>query len=296
MDSYDNEAYLYEINKRNIENLETLIQIRQKIKEIRKNNIEEIEETGELYKFYCFRIDKVYRVSMYYTDFDHSSGNIHRIPGYLQVWRACSKDKLDDCFKYFKGGGTSACYEVYKGQCWSPCIDRAITVEPNLLNEVVQNVQNLIQDREVSFKNFGMCTLSQEGLFTQKRKCIVCQIKQLLGREKLSSLKITKQNGRNKYKDIQWIMFEDLKTGRVDWITFWKMKKDQNELGIFYGDICLYKDVTCTVVGEKRRYGLSRLVEGNWELREQPDEIIGNMGTKDGDLVKKIINALKYME
>lgn len=40
------------------------------------------------------RGDERYRITMYYKDFDHGSGNIHVYPGAVQVWkRMCLEEK-----------------------------------------------------------------------------------------------------------------------------------------------------------------------------------------------------------
>ncbi len=51
--------------------------------------------------------NKKFRISMYYKDFDHSSGNIHVLPGAIQIWE--KTDSSEDTYNGFSKNGLTEC-------------------------------------------------------------------------------------------------------------------------------------------------------------------------------------------
>ena len=70
---------------------------------IKQQQIDDIEAfknyCSEYLEYYWIEFsikDKEYKISMYYKDFDFSTGNIHVLPGAIQIWKkvCCSKDSI----------------------------------------------------------------------------------------------------------------------------------------------------------------------------------------------------------
>lgn len=290
-DSYDIQSYYDEIRKRNDFNKECLKSIREKIIETGKYVANEIIETGNSLKFYSFEVGEKYRISIYYTDFDSFSGNIHRIPGVFQVWKLAEADEEKEYF-YNPEEKTSACGEIYQGKIWLPYIKQNDMVLCEM-SDVTSYILEIIVDVEREPKQKEFLFPLTKGLYDDKRSELNQKLREAMCKEKMDEWGIKLSSTKGKYKDIQWIQLKNKKNNRVVWITFWKIWKEEKSVQINYGDICIYDNVTCTEFEGKRRYGLSIREDNKWKIREKPDEEIGCMDTPTETLVEKIIYFLK---
>ena len=95
-----------------------------------------------------------YRITMYYKDFDHGSGNIHVLPGAIQVWKNnshcvsgddgfCEKDlseyktKRDGSISYSMIGGKPYCEYG-----WEPLLKSAVFWNEDILKELIECIKN----------------------------------------------------------------------------------------------------------------------------------------------------------
>lgn len=93
-----------------------------------------------------------YRITMYYKDFDHGSGNIHVLPGAIQVWKKvnCKHSTYKGfCKKELKKSGSnkSVRYNMYGGipYCefdWQPLLDDVIYWEKGNLNNIIAKIKD----------------------------------------------------------------------------------------------------------------------------------------------------------
>ncbi len=94
-----------------------------------------------------------YRVTMFYKDFDHGSGNIHVLPGAIQVWKKHSQCISEDngfCGKELseyntkREGGISYSMIGGKPYCeygWEPLLKSAVFLNEDILNELIDYIK-----------------------------------------------------------------------------------------------------------------------------------------------------------
>lgn len=96
--------------------------------------------------------DGMYRITMFYKDFDSGSGNIHVLPGAIQLWermkgcedkklsfcekelRQCNRDKYGNLNYKMKGGSPYCEYE------WKPFFSKPIFWNKDNLKTVIDNI------------------------------------------------------------------------------------------------------------------------------------------------------------
>lgn len=102
---YQKMVQIYESNlKNNLDvteiNTYKIVVEKQAIKQQQIDDIEAFKNyCSEYLEYYWIEFsikDKEYKISMYYKDFDFSTGNIHVLPGAIQIWKkvCCSKDSI----------------------------------------------------------------------------------------------------------------------------------------------------------------------------------------------------------
>ncbi len=196
-----------------------------KIKDLQKKE----QNNNDIVNYYWVEYEKnseQYRLCMFYKDFDHGSGNIHVLPGIIQLWKRCP-----NCEEYFHvnkyetsvddekvgqnaykaDGGKMYCEEGWK-PIWSNKVDKSseflLIWCSNIDQEKINNENgNFYTERAEEFWNF---INAPEGV----------------GPEKWSKTKLTSSfygklkeviydgigrtcNGRNLYHLLRWKMIED---------------------------------------------------------------------------------------
>lgn len=84
---------------------------------------------------------KAYKLSMYYKDMDHRTGNLHVLPGAIQLWEAgtCSHfidDRSLSLYEYY-----CSPFEEYH---WRPIFKRPLFWNLNQISDVTEYIHNLI--------------------------------------------------------------------------------------------------------------------------------------------------------
>lgn len=120
---------------------------------------EEGKEKHDFLNYYWgeFKKDGMeYKITMFYKDFDFGSGNIHVLPGAIQVWKKvscwCSEEDdkgfcLNDLRKetFIKNGGGEYYMSGGKTYCeygWKPLFDGALFWDDKNLESIITCIQN----------------------------------------------------------------------------------------------------------------------------------------------------------
>lgn len=153
-----------------------------------------------------------YRLAMYFKDFDHSTGNIHVLPGYLQFWKSESDERLGSFYVYSKETSTPSenrvlgIYKTHSGGYtyheagWAPCIE----------DTRGRDIKMIISDKEIVLKsiweNFPQSACLTSGIEGCDRPINSSQFySSELKMAIYSKMKNKKSiNGRNTYWLLQW--------------------------------------------------------------------------------------------
>ena len=119
-------------------------------------NLEDKEKHDYLNYYWCeYQIEnEQFKITMFYKDFDCGSGNIHVLPGAIQVWKKIEEDGWD-CFGFCektlsrsnrnKEGIVE--YKMIGGKpyCeygWMPLIETPVFYDDKILDNFIDNIKN----------------------------------------------------------------------------------------------------------------------------------------------------------
>lgn len=186
-----------------------------------------IEEQGEYLGYYWAEYENeygMYKLCMFYKDFDHASGNIHVLPGWIQLWKKCCKSSKfffinqneSSIYKKIKKTYGSGTISTYCEEGWKPVWSNT-SMNINIVSPI-WNIYNGVQLKKHTYDtivgqiwnyiyNVGNC--SDCCLYPKVTNKDIKEYYKKICSEICNDSSL-KKHGRGKYSLIKWNILEGI--------------------------------------------------------------------------------------